>query len=443
MDININRAEEVLRLLSSNDVVARRHASQMLKEMQQTVKARQKRIRLYISTVQALEHQYAQWQVAARQQLAQLDIDIADLNHQIVRIKQQRSNKEQELAGIEQHLQSVRDYAQQRHDKKTKRERQYNQYYNIPIINKQYQKKYVRAHDKNARAEQELVQIREAMDECQEAARQSASLAVRKQQEYDAKIEQRDAVQQQIAEADKCLAYLRQGQQFWTHFDQYQADLLTEASNRLIEISKSTNGSNDLFSKRRRSSTQLQPQDQQQRDWTVTFRSVCYEYGEKEKYGSEKWDQVEVEFECARCRQSLVGWPTPDKVRQLDLLCVPCYQETRTSMIMEKKMNALSGKFGIERPVSLDSSRRTSSSSSSNLLVLSAADRFSSSSSSTSPSSKRPSLSSSSSFVNDAKKLFRGIRFSSASSFPKSSAQQQQAEQLSHRPLPPAPPFVH
>lgn len=426
MDININRAEEVLRLLSSNDVVARRQASQMLKDIQHVVKTRQKRIRLYTSTVQALEHQYARWQVAARQQLAQLDIDVADLNHQIVRIKQQRSNKEQELAGFEQHLQSIRDYAQQRHEKKAKRERQYNQYYNIPIINKQYQKKYVRAHDKNAKAEQELVQIREAMDECQEAARQSANLVVRKQQEYDAKIEQREAVQQQIAEADKCLAYLRQGQQFWMHFDQNQAELVIEASNRLIDMAKSNNGnssSNDLFNKRRRSSTQLQQQDQR-RDWTVTFRSVCYEYGEKEKYGSEKWDHVEVEFECARCRQSLVGWPTPDKVRQLDLLCAPCYQDTRTSMIMEKKINALGGKLGIERPASLESSRRTSSSS--NTLVPSDS------------SSKRPSISSSSSFVDDAKKLFRGIRFSSSS---KSSSQQQ--DDLSHRPSPPAPPFVH
>ncbi|KAI9477160.1 hypothetical protein BDB00DRAFT_734056, partial [Zychaea mexicana] len=266
------------------------------------------------------------------------------LNHQVARLRQQRSESEQRLAGFERQLQGIRDYAQQRRTKKTKREKQYNHFYFVPVLSNQYHKKYVRAHDKNALAEEQVVQIREQIEACQEAVRQAAHQLGRKQQEHDAQMEQRHAVHGQVAEADQCLNYLHQGQQFWDHFEQYQAAVVLESCDRLIERFRSNSGDQIqqplLFSRRRSSSsTAASPHREEERDWTVIFRTVCKEYGEREAFGAEKWDHVEVDFDCARCKQSLVGWPTPDKVHTSDLLCAVCYQETRTSMIMEKKMN--------------------------------------------------------------------------------------------------------
>ncbi|KAI9263102.1 hypothetical protein BDA99DRAFT_427193, partial [Phascolomyces articulosus] len=268
------------------------------------------------------------------------------LNHQVARLRQQRGETEQRLSGFERELQGTRAYAQQRRTKKTKREKQYNHFYFVPVLSNQYHKKYVRAHDKNAVAEEQVVQIRESIESCQEAVRQAANQLMKKQQEHDAQLEQRQAVHGQVAEADQCLNYLHQGQQFWDHFEQYQAALVIESCDRLIERFRSNSGDNyngGGFPSRRRSSSTPHQQEEEERDWTVIFRTVCKEYGEREAFGAEKWDHIEVDFECARCRQSMVGWPTPDKVHTSDLLCASCYQETRTSMIMEKKMNQFSG----------------------------------------------------------------------------------------------------
>ncbi|KAI7875001.1 hypothetical protein K492DRAFT_173874 [Lichtheimia hyalospora FSU 10163] len=445
--INGEKAGEVLRYASSNDAVIRRQAIHFIRDIQHTVKARQKRIRIFNLTVQALDQQYARWQYSARQQLTHLDTMVADLNHQVAKLRQQRTENEEQLKVFERQLQGIREYAQRRRTKKTKREKQYNHFYFIPVVSKSFQQKYVRAQDKNAAAEQEVVQIRESIEAIQAAVRQAGNLLGRKQQEHDAQMEQRHAVHVQVAAADKCLAYLHEGQHFWNHFDQNQAEVVIEACNQLMQTFRSTSEP-QLF--RRRSSTST---DQQQRDWRVVFKSACIEYGEKEAYAATKWDNVEVEFDCARCQQSLVGWPTPDKVHTADLLCAVCYQDMRTSMIMEKKMNVIGGKLGIERP---EGPRRYSSSSKST-------SRFSTSSvgSSSSPSTTPPSSNRSSSFVGDAKKVFKGLSFLSknsstsnkytSSSTPPVSSNvvlskpneyepQQQRLPPAKRPLPPQPP---
>ncbi|KAJ8651443.1 hypothetical protein O0I10_013008 [Lichtheimia ornata] len=446
--INGEKADEVLRYASSNDAVTRRQALHSLRDLQQAVKARQKRIRIFNLTVQALDQQYARWQYSARQQLTHLDTMVADLNHQVAKLRQQRSENEEQLKVFERQLQGIREYAQRRRTKKTKREKQYNHFYFIPVVSKSFQQKYVRAQDKNAAAEQEVVQIRESIEAIQAAVRQAGNLLGRKQQEHDAQMEQRRAVHVQVAAADKCLAYLHEGQHFWNHFDQNQAEVVIEACSQLMQTFRSTSEP-QLF--RRRSSTSTDPQ---QRDWRVVFKSACIEYGEREAYGATKWDNVEVEFDCARCQQSLVGWPTPDKVHTADLLCAVCYQDMRTSMIMEKKMNVIGGKLGIERP---EGPRRYSSSSKST-------SRFSTSSvGSSSPSTTPPSSNRSSSFVGDAKKVFKGLSFlsknnttskSTPSTPPLSSTvmpskpheydqqppQQQRRPPPSERPLPPQPP---
>lgn len=433
--INKAKADEVLRLLSSNDQHSRRMAQQMLRDIQQNAKARRKRIKVFQLTVQALDRQYAERQFTARQQLSELDTLVADLNHQVARLRQQRSEFDQQVAALERQLQSIREYVQQRRTKKTKREKQYNHFYFVPIVSKRYHKKYIRARDKNADAEQQLLQLRESIDEAQAVARQAAGLLTRKQQEHDAKMEERQAVHDQVAEADRCLAYLHEGQKFWDHFDEYQVEMVLQACSHIIDMSRSEP---QLFLQKKRRND-----DQGGRDWKVLFQTACHEYGEREAHGLQKWDRVEVEFECARCRQSLVGWPIPDKVHTADLLCAVCYQDTRTSMIMEKKIHALGGKLGLERPASLEGTRRRSSSSSrsSNSSSNTAVRNSSTSVLSSGNSTKNPSLSSSSSsFVDDAKKLFKGVLSPSKSTHLPQQQHLSVPSTTDNRPLPPLPP---
>ncbi|KAI9311380.1 hypothetical protein BX666DRAFT_1997846 [Dichotomocladium elegans] len=309
--------------------------------------------------VAALDRQYSMRQSVARSKLVQSETIVADLRFQIAQLNQQRNDEEQTLAILEENLQAMRAYAQQRYTKKAKREKQYNQYYFVPLLKGQYQKKYMRARDKNANAEEQVAQVRADIETIQSSIRQTATQMDQKQKELDTHISHGQDTSDQIAVLDGCMDRLHEGQQFWARFNQYQAQLLLEACDHLLA------GQQQQQQQHRLSNPQTE-----ERDWTVVFRSVCKEYEEREAQAIALYDQYEVEFECARCRRSIVGCPTPDKVHTSDLLCVSCYQETRTSMVMEKKMMAIGGKLGIDQrrpegPRRLSSSSRMSAATSS------------------------------------------------------------------------------
>lgn len=330
------KAEEAL---SAPDSATRRQA---LKEMQHLIQERQKRIRVYGQTVSALEQQYRPWLAEARQRQTQLDTQAADLEHQMARLRQQRIEAEDRLSGFDRQLEQLRAYAAARRDKKSKRERQYNQFYHVPVLAGQYRKKYSRAQAKNAHAEQQVAQLRAEMEDIQHSARSSVTQVKQLADAVEDAKEQQAALADRIDRGERCLAFLRQGLDFWATFDRNQAGPLFDALDG------------------------RQP---------VLMQKLAAEYANREAYAAQHWDRVDVEFTCAKCMQTQVGWPTPDKVRTADLLCAECYQHARTSMIVEKKMNAWTGRLGLgerqssqqslERPPSLVS---TSSSTASTLL---------------------------------------------------------------------------
>ncbi|ORY90415.1 hypothetical protein BCR43DRAFT_412884, partial [Syncephalastrum racemosum] len=266
---------------------------------------------------------------------------VADLEHQMARLRQQRSEAEDRLTGFDKQLEQLRAYAAARRDKKSKRERQYNQFYHVPVLAGQYRKKYSRAQAKNAHAEQQVAQLRAEVDAIQNDARSSVTRVRQLTDAVEDVRQQQAALAERVDRGERCLAFLKQGLEFWATFDRNQAGPLLD----------SLDG--------------RQP---------VLMQKLAAEYANREAYAAQHWDHVDVEFTCAKCRQTQVGWPTPDKVRTADLLCAECYQQARTSMIVEKKMNAWSGRLGLgerqtsqqsllDRPPSLVSTSSTSSSS--------------------------------------------------------------------------------
>ncbi|KAI8645501.1 hypothetical protein BD408DRAFT_411539 [Parasitella parasitica] len=243
-----------------------------------------------------------------------------------------RTSLKEELETHEEKLAEVRDYAEQRRNKKSKRESQYHQLYHIPLIAAQYKKKYVRARDKNSDAEERVSEIRAVVDSSQRAVSELSKSIGDCQKKKDQLTLNKQDVENQTKEIQELMASLHDGYKFWQSFDQHQSVTALKAVGHFIESlqKNSANGS------------ALRGSMDPNNDIVKLFKLALYEYGEAEKYADGRWADLNVEFDCAKCRVTQVGWPKPDKVRPNDLLCSTCYQEFRTTMIWEKKISGVS-----------------------------------------------------------------------------------------------------
>ncbi|KAF7720921.1 hypothetical protein EC973_005767 [Apophysomyces ossiformis] len=339
-------------------------AKQCLKGIQQLIKAQQKETRVLSLTVDALAPQLHR-RIYARQQLrSRLDTFLAGVHHEILQLQEQRQQTEHELMQDENRLQDIRDYAQQRRTKKSKRERQYNHFYFIPIISKRYKKKYIRARDKNAKAEEEVSAVRETIERHREKMREISKTVREYQQEHQKASDDRDEIQKELSAFETTRNYLSQCRNYWVdEVDKAASIVLTLSQSITMDMGKKQ----QPHQRRSSSSSDAAAFD------TTLFQRACAVYDQRLTHGHEHWTTLELEFDCARCLKECKGWPMPNKVRTDELLCQPCYNEIRTSMIVEKKVNALSGKLGMERP-SLSS--RTSSSSKQSILSQSSSTSF-------------------------------------------------------------------
>ncbi|KAI9012630.1 hypothetical protein CLU79DRAFT_769409, partial [Phycomyces nitens] len=283
----------------------------------------------YDITADCLDRHYKAKIYAARQDLTGLEVSLAGLTHALAILQQTRRVSEREMAEHEQVLDQARNYAQQRQNKKSKREQQYNHFYFVPLVSRQFENKYKRASDKNAFAEDQVCKIRSAIEECQATIRDTAKEQKLRQSEFEQDTRKRDIIEQDIRESEDMLGHLTKGRQFWAEFDTCQAHILIECTKQMTALF----GQSEKKSK--------SPKLQQERDeWIRVFRLACLNYGECERQGEERWGTgLKAEFVCARCNVLKLEWPMPDKVRTNDLLCAECYEDTRTSMIVEKKVN--------------------------------------------------------------------------------------------------------
>jgi hypothetical protein len=337
--VDLERAEHILSLGDKKLGGSSKSVLLHLRELVEHVEARQKHNAVYYQTVDVVTKQYTGKIHLQKQAINQMLAEINYIDMDIARLQTQRAALQEELTENEQELNGTRDYAEQRRDKKSKRERQYHKLYHVPLVAAQYKKKYIRARDKNADAEEKVSEVREMVDACQDAIGEVSKTIVESQKKIEALKAESKQLEADIAESDNMMQELEQASNFWNNFDSHHCPKTWDATNKLIE----------LILQKPKGSGSLAVVLDFHNAWIKEFKMACLDYGEGEIYADKRWAHIAVEFTCSKCQVDQVGWPTPDKVRSYDLLCRQCYVDHRSSMIWEKKVNRFSEKLGFER----------------------------------------------------------------------------------------------
>ncbi|KAG2211061.1 hypothetical protein INT46_008187 [Mucor plumbeus] len=329
--VNLEQAEFIISL-SSKKNGAFKSMMHLLRQMESQIETRRKQNNHFYQVVHAVDERYRR-KIHTNQQLAQrIHSEITYIVHDMDQLTCRRASLKEELDAHEQDLNDIRDYAELRRNKKSKRERQYHQLYHVPLVAAQYKKKYVRARDKNSDAEEKVSEIRAVVDSCQRAISElSKSLGDCQRKREQLTLNQQD-VQKQSKETQELMITLQDGCKFWQGFDQHQSITAQKAITHFIEYLQRNSTNNNALRQ------SMDPNN----DIVKLFKMALYGYGEAEKYADKRWSNLNIEFDCAKCQVSQIGWPKPDKVRPSNLLCAACYQEHRTSMIWEKKMTGVS-----------------------------------------------------------------------------------------------------
>ncbi|KAI8340812.1 hypothetical protein BC941DRAFT_418233 [Chlamydoabsidia padenii] len=285
-----------------------RWQQQRLRDLQRTIQRQQKELRVFFLTVDALQVHYQQYQYSTDP----LEASLVDQTHALQLHHREQERIEQELGQMENQLQHLRAYAIQRRNKKAKRERQYHEVYHVPMINTQYKKKYMRARDKNDAVEQQLSELHHTMDQIKDQLKQQRQQSKAVEEQRDALDQQRQQLTMELNDRKQLMVKMKQAQSFWCQFDTCHVQ-------PCLDMLK-----------------------QQHVDWT-RLRLASVDYEEAERYGRHYYDHDtwDVVFDCTHCHSRNEGWPCLDKVRTTQLLCNLCYQETRTSMIVEKKLYSI------------------------------------------------------------------------------------------------------
>lgn len=306
----------------------------VLREIEEQTEIRRKRNMKFYQVSSIVEGIYNKEIYTHRQLSSRTTGEIKFLENDVYQLNNQRETLEKELGLHEQELNESRQYAEQRRDKKAKREKQYHSFYNVPIVAAQYKKKYVRARDKNSDAEEQMSNIRATVDSAQKAISETLKSITESQKKIESLALQKKEAEDKSNEVEDMIAELRDGQRFWSNFDKNQLPTAIKATQDFIEtIQKYARKNTGGF-------TQIVHYES---DFVKIFRLALSEYAEAENYAESRWDKIQVTFDCAKCNSTQVGWPNLDKVRTTDLLCDTCYKEARTSMILEKKLNGIIG----------------------------------------------------------------------------------------------------
>ena len=314
-----------IRLL--DDSTNNRLCLRALRDTHQAVLTRQKMCRIFSLVYNTVKVDQNKTLYTQTQLLRRIRTEHAELKQRIETLQNSRTHIDLELNLMEDHMNSARDHAQQRRDKRNKREHQYNQAYFVPLVSNYWQKKYLRARDKNATAEQMVCEMRDRIEQCREELREIGRELGKIQivaADLDQQKEQAEATTATVQEFNQRLS---QANIFWSRFAGGTCqDLITSITNMvaLLERPRDTRAYyNDV-------QAALQ-----------NFVNINNDYHAEDGFGQDKFGTIELDYTCSRCSQSQHGWPCVDKVRNQDLLCPTCYKETRLSMVVEKKVNAL------------------------------------------------------------------------------------------------------
>lgn len=311
LPVNLDKAELIISLISSKKSSASfKSAQTLLQELEDQFYAREKEIRAFQQVSPVILDTYQKKMFALEQLSHRIKAELHQHELALEHLRHRRGSLTQTLDDHEAELANTRAYAEQRRNKKSKREKQYHQLYHVPLVATQYEKKYVRARDKNSAAEEQVSQVRSKVDACQQELTSITKSLIELQTDRDQLTSQLQDIEAQLKTDQTLVSQVQQGKKF----------LAATFIPRLKQAHHVT---------------------QAMTPHTVEhFKAALSAYKEAES----QWIQLQVwkaEFQCSSCDGVHMGWPKPDKVRTNAILCEPCYQNRHTSMVFEKKMSSL------------------------------------------------------------------------------------------------------
>ncbi|KAI8981113.1 hypothetical protein BDB01DRAFT_701718, partial [Pilobolus umbonatus] len=185
----------------------------------------------------------------------------------------------------------IRDYAEQRRDKKSKREKQYHQLYHVPIVATQLKKKYVRARDKNLDAEEKVSEARATVDSLQKTIGETSKRLGESMNKKDGWKKQYEEMDNELKSWQSVHRRLEDGDKYWSQFN----------INQLAQAMQSVEVFITTIQKHSKSNQQLKNMMNPNNDFIKIFKMSLLEYGDAEEYAESKWGDLQVEYECANC----------------------------------------------------------------------------------------------------------------------------------------------
>jgi hypothetical protein len=313
MIVNIEKAEEIVNCGGITSKKSSITQKRLLHQVIQQVEHRRKLIQEYVQTVNIISRQYDRKQQSLEQFIHQLHDREQSLDEGLLKINVQQKELERRQVRIEHDLQTMRQIAEKCREKKLRCEQYYHAVASVPLLSAQSKKRYIKARDKNAEAEQQLSEVRQALDKCKTHLKLVSKTVSAQYSEQDLLSNQRRGSVDTIITSKQQLDYLRQGSEFWSGFDSYQAQVVLESAIYLLDPNQPKQKDSAL------------DMDQV---WIKTFKLACFEYGDRELYGDMCWNpkSLQINFNCDLCQTSQVGWP--NVIRDQELACELCYNTT-------------------------------------------------------------------------------------------------------------------
>ncbi|KAI8084996.1 uncharacterized protein BX664DRAFT_338292 [Halteromyces radiatus] len=321
--ITKQQADEIKQLaLDGNKAVFQR-----LKDMEKEIQARHKKTRIYSWTIAALQRQYQVRLCEDRLLMERRETQwnkLIERRHQLQQEIVTYTNRIQEQ---ESQLQDTRTHAHQRYEKYKRRQHQYHRYAKVPLFGHTYKRKYLRAQKKNQLAESQVAACRHVIDAIKDKRIAAAREIHQDQQAHEQLKIDIQCIRDRISKNENlCNKQWKDGLTFWT---ERMALACLAVDQKIVSIQHLL---------RQQSSTQ-------ELDSVLTsFQLACLDYEQTETYGEQQspWSLENVDFTCAKCMQLIhQEKPMPDKNRTSDILCATCYQTSRTTMIIKKKLGFL------------------------------------------------------------------------------------------------------
>lgn len=303
--VNIEWAEQII---NSNHSARK----QWLRCIIDQVQSRRRSIQLYLLTVQVIERYYQQQHQQRQACIEQLSDREKELERDLERLRSHQMDLKKQQQDIEQSLIHLRQEAEKHREKKTRCEQHYARLSFVPILRDQSKKKYLKARSRDWQLEQQLSEMRHALELCRDHLRIISKQTAAGQSEREAVCTEKQGSLDKVKGTSETLDYLKQGSEFWSGFDVYQAQVVLEAAQYILK------------NNRCKTSKKLTVDVDQL--WIKTFKLACLEYGDRELYGEKHWNAstLKVQFDCSICQTSLVCWPrlTPKD----ELVCESCFK---------------------------------------------------------------------------------------------------------------------